>query len=166
MTGSAIVTPSDEIESDLLPEELSQAVYGFFNRIPFNRLLGIEIDELRRDCVAMSLAMRPDLIGNFTQGILHGGAISSLIDVCGGAMALIGAFDRHAHLTVQERMVRLSKLGTIDLRVDYLRPGRGDQFVCTSVPLRSGNKVGVVRSELHSNDGTLIAVGTGTYLCG
>lgn len=166
MTGSAIVTPPDEIESDLLPEELSQAVYGFFNRIPFNRLLGIEIDELRRDCVAMSLAMRPDLIGNFTQGILHGGAISSLIDVCGGAMALIGAFDRHAHLTVQERMVRLSKLGTIDLRVDYLRPGRGDQFVCTSVPLRSGNKVGVVRSELHSNDGTLIAVGTGTYLCG
>lgn len=166
MTGSAIVTPPDEIESDLLPEELSQAVYGFFNRIPFNRLLGIEIDELRRDCVAMSLAMRPDLIGNFTQGILHGGAISSLIDVCGGAMALIGAFDRHAHLTVQERMVRLSKLGTIDLRVDYLRPGRGEQFVCTSVPLRSGNKVGVVRSELHSNDGTLIAVGTGTYLCG
>lgn len=166
MTESAIVTPSDEIESDVLPEELSQAVYGFFNRIPFNRLLGIEIDELRRDCVAMSLAMRPDLIGNFTQGILHGGAISSLIDVCGGAMALIGAFDRHAHLTVQERMVRLSKLGTIDLRVDYLRPGRGEQFVCTSVPLRSGNKVGVVRSELHSNDGTLIAVGTGTYLCG
>ncbi|WP_341708369.1 thioesterase family protein [Halopseudomonas sp.] len=166
MTESAIVTPSDEIETDVLPEELSQAVYGFFNRIPFNRLLGIEIDELRRDCVAMSLAMRPDLIGNFTQGILHGGAISSLIDVCGGAMALIGAFDRHAHLTVQERMVRLSKLGTIDLRVDYLRPGRGEQFVCTSVPLRSGNKVGVVRSELHSNDGTLIAVGTGTYLCG
>ena len=110
--------------------------------------------------------MRPDLVGNFTQGILHGGAISSLIDVCGGTMALIGAFDRHAHLTVQERMVRLSKLGTIDLRVDYLRPGRGKQFVCTSTLLRSGNKVGVVRSELHADDGTLIAVGTGTYLCG
>lgn len=166
MTDSANLTPSEEMDADALPEELSQAVYGFFNRIPFNRLLGIEIDEVRRDCVAMSLAMRPDLVGNFTQGILHGGAISSLIDVCGGAMALIGAFDRHAHLTVQERMVRLSKLGTIDLRVDYLRPGRGHQFVCTSTPLRSGNKVGVVRSELHADDGTLIAVGTGTYLCG
>ncbi|UJJ31658.1 thioesterase family protein [Halopseudomonas maritima] len=166
MTESAALPPTIDPATDVLPEELSQAVYGFFNRIPFNRHLGIEIDELRRDCVAMSLAMRPELIGNFTQGILHGGAISSLIDVCGGAMALIGAFDRHAHLTVQERMMRLSKLGTIDLRVDYLRPGRGEQFVCTSVPLRSGNKVGVVRSELHANDGTLIAVGTGTYLCG
>ncbi|MGI3130610.1 thioesterase family protein [Halopseudomonas pachastrellae] len=166
MTESAALPSTIDPATDVLPEELSQAVYGFFNRIPFNRHLGIEIDELRRDCVAMSLAMRPELIGNFTQGILHGGAISSLIDVCGGAMALIGAFDRHAHLTVQERMMRLSKLGTIDLRVDYLRPGRGEQFVCTSVPLRSGNKVGVVRSELHANDGTLIAVGTGTYLCG
>lgn len=166
MTESAALPSTIDPATDVLPEELSQAVYGFFNRIPFNRHLGIEIDELRRDCVAMSLAMRPELIGNFTQGILHGGAISSLIDVCGGAMALIGAFDRHAHLTVQERMLRLSKLGTIDLRVDYLRPGRGEQFVCTSVPLRSGNKVGVVRSELHANDGTLIAVGTGTYLCG
>jgi len=96
MTDSANLTPSEDLEADALPEELSQAVYGFFNRIPFNRLLGIEIDEVRRDCVAMSLAMRPDLVGNFTQGILHGGAISSLIDVCGGAMALIGAFDRHA----------------------------------------------------------------------
>ncbi|HDY99116.1 MAG TPA: thioesterase family protein [Pseudomonas sabulinigri] len=149
-----------------LPAELTQAVEGFFNRIPFNRLLGIEIDTLRSDCVAMSLPMRPDLIGNFTQGILHGGAISSLLDVCGGAMALIGAFERHAHLSVQERMIRLAKLGTIDLRVDYLRPGRGEHFICTSSLLRSGNKVGVVRSELHSNDGTLIAVGTGTYLCG
>ena len=81
-------------------------------------------------------------------------------------MALIGAFERHAHLSVQERMIRLAKLGTIDLRVDYLRPGRGEHFICTSSLLRSGNKVGVVRSELHSNDGTLIAVGTGTYLCG
>ncbi|HCH75978.1 MAG TPA: thioesterase family protein, partial [Pseudomonas sp.] len=30
----------------------------------------------------------------------------------------------------------------------------------------SGNKVAVVRSELHNELGTLIAVGTGTYLCG
>ena len=81
-------------------------------------------------------------------------------------MALIGAFDKHQHLSSAERMARLSKLGTIDLRVDYLRPGRGEGFKATAVLLRSGNKVAVVRSELHAVDGTLIAVGTGTYLCG
>ncbi len=150
----------------VLTDELRAAVASFFERIPFNRLLGIELDELSTERVTMHLPMKPELIGNFVQGILHGGVISTLLDVCGGAMALIGAFDKHQHLSSQERMTRLSKLGTIDLRVDYLRPGRGQRFTATAVLLRSGNKVAVVRSELHSEDGTLVAVGTGTYLTG
>lgn len=149
-----------------LTPELRDAVNGFFQRIPFNQVLGIEIVELSGEQVVMSLPMKPELIGNFVQGILHGGVISSLLDVTGGAMALIGAFDKHQHLSSQERMQRLSKLGTIDLRVDYLRPGRGQRFTATAVPLRAGNKVAVIRSELHSDDGTLVAVGTGTYFCG
>lgn len=149
-----------------LTPELSAAVQTFFERIPFNRLLGIQIDALSEQRVLMSLPMQDALIGNFIQGILHGGVISSLLDVAGGAMALIGAFERHQHLSAAERMARLSKLGTIDLRVDYLRPGRGQRFIANAVLLRSGNKVAVVRSELHSDDGTLVAVGTGTYLCG
>ena len=52
------------------------------------------------------------------------------------------------------------------MRVDYLRPGRGIAFNATAMLLRTGNKVAVVRSELHADDGTLIALGTGTYLCG
>ncbi len=150
----------------VLTDELRAAVASFFERIPFNRLLGIELDELSTERVTMHLPMKPELIGNFVQGILHGGVISTLLDVCGGAMALIGAFDKHQHLSSQERMTRLSKLGTIDLRVDYLRPGRGQRFTANAVLLRSGNKVAVVRSELHSEDGTLVAVGTGTYLTG
>ncbi|MCU1717992.1 thioesterase family protein [Pseudomonas sp. 5P_3.1_Bac2] len=149
-----------------LTDELREAVTQFFHRIPFNQLLGIELVDLSTSHVTMLLPMKPELIGNFLQGILHGGVISTLLDVCGGAMALIGAFDKHQHLSSSERMARLSKLGTIDLRVDYLRPGKGQRFIATAQLLRSGNKVAVVRSELHSDDGTLVAVGTGTYLCG
>ncbi|MNF47059.1 hypothetical protein D3C85_680190 [compost metagenome] len=149
-----------------LTEELQQAVSGFFQRIPFNRMLDIQLGELSPQRVTMHLPMKPELIGNFVHGILHGGVISSLLDVVGGAMALIGAFDKHRQLSSQERMARLSKLGTIDLRIDYLRPGRGQHFTASAVLLRSGNKVAVVRSELHSDDGTLVAVGTGTYMCG
>ena len=114
----------------------------------------------------MHLPMKPELIGNFVHGILHGGVISSLLDVCGGAMALIGAFANHQHLPPAERMSKLSKLGTIDLRIDYLRPGRGQRFTATATPLRAGNKVAVIRMELHNDEGVLVAVGTGTYLCG
>lgn len=99
-----------------LTQELQQAVSGFFQRIPFNRMLGIQLGELSPQRVTMHLPMKPELIGNFLHGILHGGVISSLLDVAGGAMALIGAFDKHQHLSSAERMARLSKLGTIDLR--------------------------------------------------
>lgn len=154
------------VEPFTLTPEMNQAISAFFRRIPFNQSLGIEIEHLSTAAVRMSLPMKPELIGNFVHGILHGGVIASILDVAGGAMALIGAFERHQHLDNQERMARLSKLGTIDLRIDYLRPGRGQHFTANAVMLRSGNKVAVVRSELHSDDGTLVAVGTGTYLCG
>ncbi|MDU9411133.1 thioesterase family protein [Pseudomonas sp. zfem005] len=150
----------------VLTPELQQAVRRFFERIPFNQVLGIQLGELSPQQVTMHLPMKDELIGNFVHGILHGGVISTLLDVTGGAMALIGAFERHQGLSTGERMERLSKLGTIDLRIDYLRPGRGRSFTATAVLLRSGNKVAVVRSELHADDGTLVAVGTGTYLCG
>lgn len=149
-----------------LTAELREAVRGFFERIPFNQSLGIQIGELAVDKVSMHLPMKPELIGNYVQGILHGGVIATLLDVTGGAMALIGAMDRHQHLSTHERMSKLAKLGTIDLRVDYLRPGRGQRFTACASLLRSGNKVAVVRSELFNEEGLLVAVGTGTYLCG
>ncbi len=143
-----------------------QAVRQLFERIPFNEYLGIELDEVSRERVVMHLPMKPELVGNFFHGILHGGVIASLLDVVGGAMAMIGVFEKHQHLTTEERALRLSRLGTIDLRVDYLRPGRGTRFSASATLLRSGNKVAVVRSELHNEEQVLVAVGTGTYLCG
>ena len=150
-----------EIES-----EVRDAISAYFKRIPFNQLLGMQLTELSNEQAVMHLPMKDELIGNFTQGILHGGVIASVLDVVGGAMAMVGAVSRHQHLPAAERMAKLAKLGTIDMRIDYLRPGRGQSFNASAVLLRSGNKVAVVRSELHADDGTLIAVGTGTYLCG
>jgi uncharacterized protein (TIGR00369 family) len=149
-----------------ITDELHTAITGYFDRVPFNHLLGLQVEELSAEKVSMRMPMKNDLIGNYIHGILHGGAIATVLDVVGGAMAMIGALGRHQHLPLTERMSKLSRLGTIDLRVDYLRPGRGESFLATAVLLRSGNKVAVVRAELHANDGTLIAVGTGTYLCG
>jgi len=147
-------------------EEQQQAVRQLFERIPFNSYLGIELDQVSHERIVMHLPMKQELVGNFVHGILHGGVIASLLDVAGGAMAMIGSLDKHRHLTAEERALRLSRLGTIDLRIDYLRPGRGQSFSASATLLRSGNKVAVVRSELHNDEGLLVAVGTGTYLCG
>ncbi|MNC28772.1 hypothetical protein D3C75_769950 [compost metagenome] len=57
-------------------------------------------------------------------------------------------------------------MGTIDLRVDYLRPGRGQRFTASSSLLRAGNKVAVARVELHNEDQLHIASATATYMVG
>ena len=148
-----------------LSEEQRQGVETFFQRIPFNQVLGIQLVELSLDKVVMALPMKPELIGNFVHGILHGGVISSLLDVAGGAMALIGAFDKHQHLSQQERMQRLSKLGTIDLRVDYLRPAIGNiDFQLRAQVLRLGSRVASTRMEFLGANGQLLATGAAAYI--
>jgi len=52
------------------------------------------------------------------------------------------------------------------MRVDYLRPPIGNEFIGTASILRKGSKVAVTRMELHNDEKKLIAVGTGTYIVG
>jgi uncharacterized protein (TIGR00369 family) len=73
---------------------------------------------------------------------------------------------RQAPLIEKELASRLARMGTIDLRVDYLRPGRGEHFIASASVLRSGNKVAVARVELHNHGGLHIASATATYLVG
>jgi uncharacterized protein (TIGR00369 family) len=54
--------------------------------------------------------------------------------------------------------------GTLDMRVDYLRLGKGDEFVATAQVIRRGNKIAVCRMDLHNQNHIHIATGTGTYL--
>ena len=63
-------------------------------------------------------------------------------------------------------MKRLKNIGTIDLRVDYLRPAKGKEFTATASIIRAGNKIVVTRLELHNDKQILVAVGTGTYIVG
>ena len=145
---------------------LGQAIAMFYNQIPFNKELGLQLVYLGQEHVDLKLEMKPTLVGNYMHGILHGGVISAALDVAGGIMSLVGAFQRTAGLPDEERYKILSKIGTIDIRVDYLRPGRGKWFKATGRILRTGNKVAVTRMNFTNDEDELLAVGTGTYLCG
>ena len=108
--------------------------------------------------------MRDELIGNYTRGTLHGGVISSVIDVTGGLSAFMGIQQKKPNEMIAIKLARFEKLGTIDLRIDYLRPGSGKWFISTGYTLRTGNKVAVTRIELNNDQNDLIAVGTGSYV--
>lgn len=110
--------------------------------------------------------MKEELVGNYVQGILHGGVISAVLDVAGGMTAWLGALKKLQGQPLEEIVKRFSKIGTIDLRIDYLRPGRGKYFLAAGSILRTGNKVAVTRMEHHNDEELLVAVGTGTYIVG
>jgi len=136
------------------------------NDLPFNRLIGLKIKSISLEKVKTEFGMQPDLIGNPVQETLHGGVISSVLDATGGLVASAGIIQRMNSDPVETVLKQFSKVGTIDLRVDYLRPGRGTLFSAEANIMRSGRKVAVTRMALHNEEDTLIAVGTGTYLVG
>ncbi len=135
-------------------------------RLPFNRLLGLSVTSLNSDGGAMAFSMREDLIGNVFHRTLHGGVISSVLDAVGGLTASASLMVRAAGLSEEKVKAMFAQVGTIDLRVDYLRPGRGERFTASGRIMRSGRKVAVVRMEMHNQEALLVAVGTGTYMVG
>lgn len=138
----------------------------FTDKIPFNRLLGLSVESIEEDQAKFRFDMRQELIGNYIRRTLHGGVISSTLDVTGGMVAFLGILKRMQDSSDEEKIARFSKLGTIDLRIDYLRPGLGQFFVSSGFVLRTGSRVAVTRMELHNDERNLIAVGTGTYIVG
>lgn len=146
------------------PEFIAGLTNLFEERIVFNRLLGLRIDHVAPEAVHAHLAMRPDLIGHFAHQRLHGGVISAALDALGGlaVMAAIGA--RHLDETVAQRLQRFGKLGTIDLRVDYLRPAVGERFTLQAEVLRLGSRVASTRMSFAAADGRLLAAGAAAYI--
>jgi uncharacterized protein (TIGR00369 family) len=147
-------------------DQLEYVKWLYDRKIPFNRVLGFRAESLDAERVIVRFEMRDELIGNWTVRSLHGGVISAVLDATGGLNASVGLLEKLRGLPVEEIERRMSRVGTIDLRVDYLRPGRGAFFRANSKIMRAGNKVTVTRMELFNDTDVLVAVGSGTYLIG
>lgn len=138
----------------------------FVYHMPFNRELGLKLIRFEQDYAEITFDNNDKLVGNIAQRILHGGVIAAVLDVAAGLVCVGNSLVRHEPLIQEQLQMKLAKMGTIDLRVDYLRPGRGEHFTASSSILRSGNKVSVARVELHNEKQMHIASATATYLVG
>lgn len=136
----------------------------FEELIVFNRVLGLKITQIAPAQVKARIDMRPELVGHFAYNRVHGGVISAGLDAMGGlaVMAAIGA--RHMDETVAQRLQRFAKLGTIDLRVDYLRPGIGESFELRAEVMRLGSRVASTRMEFLGADGKLLSTAAAAYI--
>jgi len=133
----------------------------FEENVPFNRVLGLKVDSIDPDAAKLRFDMRPELIGNPRRQILHGGVISAVLDVAAG-FAIYLAVNKER--IVSSEVDRFPSIGTIDLRVDYLRPGQGKYFVATGRVVRLGNRVAVAHTEMVNDAGELIATGGAAYM--
>jgi acyl-CoA thioesterase len=116
--------------------------------LPFARLIGMRLVDLKPDEAAIAIEMRDDL--RQPSGVLHGGVTATLIDT---AMA----FAVRTRLGVEEATA------TIDLTVHYLRPHLSGTFTCTAKVVRAGKRIFTVSAEVHNEEGKLIATGLSTY---
>jgi uncharacterized protein (TIGR00369 family) len=146
------------------PEFISRLKLIFEEKISFNKVIGLRIDTLEADGATAHIDMRPELVGHYAHQRLHGGVISATLDAMGGlaVMAAIGA--RHLDETPDARLMRFAKLGTIDLRIDYLRPAVGPRFIARAEVLRLGSRVASTRMEFFDAEQRLLSTGAGAYI--
>ena len=132
------------------------------NHIPFNKVLGLRLESMDPKAPKLAFDMRPELVGNARRGILHGGVISAVLDATGGFAIMLAL----AKEPKPGEKLSFPNMGTIDLRVDYLRPGRGKHFVASAKVVRLGNRIAVTHMELANDQGELISTGAAAYVVG
>ncbi len=113
-----------------------------FAQVSFATLLGIKIGSLERGAATMLFDVRPELTR--MEGILHGGALASLIDTA-AAFAVLSV------LTPDQQTV------TVDLTIHYLRPVTAGQVAARARVVRAGRRLVNVAVEAADSDNRLIA---------
>jgi len=112
------------------------------------RLLGLEFVGARRGAATFALDVREELTR--MGGILHGGAVVSLLDTA-------AAFAVHTLLEPSDRTV------TVDLTVHFLRPATSGRVEAQARVLRRGRRVCILSVEARDGSAEILATATMTY---
>ena len=134
------------------------------HRISFNQLLGLKVQSLDPTDVRIRLDMRPELVGHYAYGRLHGGVISASLDALAGMALMVALGEKHSDESAEQVMHRFGRMGTIDLRVDFLRPGIGNHFIGQAEVTRLGGRIGSTQMRMLNDQGTLIATAAASFV--
>lgn len=136
----------------------------FEQRISFNKVLGFRIESFDPLEPRVRFDMRPELVGHYQYGRLHGGVISAVLDATAGFALMCALADKHRDEPAEQIVQRFLRLGTIDLRVDYLRQGIGERFHASARITRLGGRIGSAQMTLINEAGALIATAAASYV--
>lgn len=115
-------------------------VRAFITELPYSRALGLELDDLGPGWAVLTLPWADALVGDPESGVIHGGAVSALIDTACGAAAL-------SHPAAG------ASSATLDLRIDYMRPAAARvRLVARADCHHITRSVAFVRAVAHDGD--------------
>jgi uncharacterized protein (TIGR00369 family) len=120
-----------------------------FASVPFAQLLGLELGEISPGAVTIHLDVRDELRQN--QGVVHGGAVASLIDTA-------AAFAVLTQVEVNERVT------TTDLTIHYLRPASSGRLTARARIVRGGRRLFVLSVEVANDKQILVATAVTSYI--
>lgn len=101
---------------DLTPDQLLQTIGAFVGALPHARALNLRVDGVAHGRATLSMPWDQQIVGDPRTGVIHGGAISALMDTCSGAAVL-------SHPDAG------TVTATLDLRIDYLRSATPGQRI-------------------------------------
>lgn len=124
----------------------------FIEALPHAVLLGMQPQSLSDGVAVMSMPYKDELIGDPVTGVVHGGAVSALMDTCCGA-AVMG----HPDVT--------GGTATIDLRIDYMRAATPGQTITTTATCYHVTRsVAFVRAvAVDEDEANPVATATGAF---
>jgi uncharacterized protein (TIGR00369 family) len=130
-----------------------QLVRGFSINVPHNKALGMEVVDLLPREAIFRLPYDVKLVGNPDTGVIHGGAITALLDGASGASVFAALTD-------------FVPIATLDLRIDYLRPAEVDKAVIAHATCyKLAKNVAFTRAvAYHDNPDDPIAHSVGTFM--
>lgn len=140
-----------------MSEKLSEAEririgQQLMSALPFSLALGMQIEKMGAGEAVISMPYDRALIGDPETGVIHGGAVSALMDTCGGAAVLAAEGGP-------------SGTATLDLRIDYMRPAApGARITARAVCYHMTRSVAFVRAEAWDGDPDRpVAAATGAF---
>lgn len=132
----------------LTPDEMRR-IREAFESVPFAHLLGISLGEVKRGAATLHLEVRDELRQN--NGVVHGGAVASLVDSA-------AAF---AILTILEADQRST---TVDLTIHYLRPLTKGRVTAQARLLRAGRRIITVSVDVYDETEALTATALTSFI--